>query len=80
MTFSYENQPAGATYTEAGFLTPGCLVRHPDRPDWGIGQIQSAIGDRITVNFENQGKILINALRIILEPVTLEEASQSYFP
>jgi len=43
-------------------------VRHPDRPDWGVGQIQSMIGDRITVNFENAGKVLINAALVTLEP------------
>ncbi len=37
-------------------LTPGSLVRHPERPDWGIGQVQSAIGQRVTVNFEHAGK------------------------
>lgn len=42
-------------------VTPGSLVRHPDRPEWGIGQVQSVIGERITVNFENAGKQLINA-------------------
>ena len=47
-------------------------VRHPDRPDWGVGQIQSMIGDRITVNFENAGKVLINAAVIALEPLDEE--------
>ncbi len=42
-------------------FTPGTLVRHPDRPDWGIGQVQSAIGARVTVNFEHAGKKLIKA-------------------
>lgn len=41
-------------------LEPGAFVRHPDRPDWGIGQVQSVIGKRATVNFENAGKQLIN--------------------
>jgi hypothetical protein len=50
-------------------LEPGQFVRHPDRPDWGLGQVQSAIGDRITVNFENAGKILVNAAVVRLEPV-----------
>jgi uncharacterized protein DUF3553 len=36
------------------------LVRHPERPDWGLGQVQSVVGARITVNFENAGKLLIN--------------------
>lgn len=53
-------------------LTPGALVRHPDRPDWGLGQVQSAIGSRITVNFENAGKLLINADVVSLEEVTEE--------
>ncbi len=38
-------------------LAPGMLVRHPQRPDWGIGQVQSAIGHRVTVNFEHAGKV-----------------------
>ena len=36
------------------------LVRNPDRPDWGLGQVQSAIGNRVTVNFENAGKVAMN--------------------
>jgi len=42
-------------------LIPGIYVLHPDKPSWGVGQVQSAIGNRITVNFEHQGKKLINA-------------------
>ncbi len=41
-------------------LVPGAFVRHPQRPDWGIGQVQSVVGDRVTVNFEHRGKRLIN--------------------
>lgn len=48
-------------------IEPGQFVRHPGRPDWGVGQVQSAIGDRITVNFENAGKVLVNAGVIELE-------------
>ena len=51
------------------FLTPGAYVRHPDEPDWGIGQVQSVIGERITVNFEHAGKQVINARTIDLIPV-----------
>ena len=47
-------------------LVPGAYVRHPQRPDWGIGQVQSAIGTRVTVNFENAGKQLINTAVIDL--------------
>ena len=41
-------------------LVPGAYVRHPQHPEWGVGQVQSAIGARVTVNFENAGKQLIN--------------------
>ncbi|MGQ0662550.1 MAG: DUF3553 domain-containing protein [Pseudomonadota bacterium] len=50
-------------------LVPGSFVRHPDRPEWGVGQVQSVIGARVTVNFENAGKLLINAAVVELEPV-----------
>ena len=49
-------------------LTPGALVRHPDQPDRGMGQVQSAIGHRVTVNFEHAGKKLIDTSVITLEP------------
>ncbi len=47
--------------SSASHLVPGALVRHPTEPEWGIGQVQSAVGNRITVNFEHAGKKLINA-------------------
>jgi hypothetical protein len=50
-------------------LVPGMLVRHPTQADWGLGQVQSAVGDRITVNFEHAGKLLINATVITLEVI-----------
>lgn len=50
-------------------LAPGMYVRHPDRPDWGIGQVQSSIGGKITVNFPDQGKVVIDGTRIALVPV-----------
>ncbi|RMD65275.1 MAG: DUF3553 domain-containing protein [Alphaproteobacteria bacterium] len=50
-------------------LTPGAHVRHPDRPEWGIGQVQSVIGDRVTVNFEHAGKVLIRTQIVTLELV-----------
>ena len=43
------------------------LVRHPQQPDWGIGQVQSAIGGRVKGNFENAGKLLINTDEVKLE-------------
>jgi hypothetical protein len=42
------------------------LVSHPNEPDWGTGQVQSVIGDRITVNFQHRGKVVINGARIVL--------------
>ncbi len=48
-------------------IEPGQWVRHPGRPEWGEGQVQSAIGPRITVNFEHQGKVLINAALVDLD-------------
>jgi hypothetical protein len=50
-------------------LSPGDFVRHPGRPDWGMGQVQSMIGHRITVNFENAGKLVIDGNVIELAPV-----------
>jgi hypothetical protein len=52
-------------------LSPGDFVRHPGRPDWGLGQVQSTIGNRITVNFENAGKVLIDGAVVELEPADL---------
>lgn len=49
-------------------LTPGDFVRNPARPDWGPGQIQSMIGHRITVNFENAGKLVIDGNIVELVP------------
>ncbi len=57
----------------ASAITPGSFVRHPDRPDWGVGQVQSAIGGRITVNFEHAGKVLVNAAMVSLEPLSETE-------
>ena len=50
----------------------GDFVTHSERPDWGVGQVQSIEGTRITVNFEHVGKQLINAEIISLIPVAAE--------
>ena len=50
-------------------LVPGALVRHPTQPDWGIGQVQSIDGHRVTVNFDHVGKRLMNAAVVALEVV-----------
>ena len=48
---------------------PDDFVVNPNNTDWGIGQIQSIINDKITVNFENVGKKVINNDEIILERI-----------
>lgn len=50
-------------------LAPGMFVRHPQHPDWGVGQVQSNIGGKITVNFRDQGKLVIDGSRVTLIPV-----------
>jgi hypothetical protein len=54
-------------------FTPGVRVRHPGQPDWGIGQVQSAIGRTVTVNFEHRGKVVVHADVVPLEPVEDED-------
>ena len=53
------------------FLTyePGDYVINPNEKDWGIGQIQSIINNKVTVNFENVGKNVINSKEIVLEKI-----------
>lgn len=43
------------------FLEPGVLVTHPAQEDWGVGQVQSVAGRKVTVNFENAGKQVIDS-------------------
>jgi FKBP-type peptidyl-prolyl cis-trans isomerase 2 len=52
-----------------GTIVPGAYVRHPAQPDWGIGQVQSVDGHRVTVNFDHAGKRLMNAAVVTLEVV-----------
>ncbi len=47
-------------------LEPGMLVEHPGQPDWGIGQVQSNAGGKITVNFREAGKMVIDGSRVTL--------------
>ena len=48
---------------------PGDKVFNPLNKDWGMGQVQSIIKDKITVNFENVGKKVINAKNIQLKKI-----------
>lgn len=58
-------------------LTPGMLVRHPNQPAWGVGQVQSNIAGRVTVNFRDEGKIVIDSFRVHLLPEFDSSASQA---
>jgi FKBP-type peptidyl-prolyl cis-trans isomerase 2 len=55
-------------------LVPGMRVRHPGEPEWGVGQVQSVVGDRVTVSFEHAGKRVINAAIVALREVGEDEA------
>jgi|TARA_B100000787_G_C16123801_1_gene263985 hypothetical protein len=48
---------------------PGDKVANPNNKDWGMGQVQSIINNKVTVNFENAGKKVINAENIELKKV-----------
>ena len=48
---------------------PGDKVYNPDNMEWGIGQVQSIIKDKVTVNFENVGKKVINSQNIELKKI-----------
>ena len=51
---------------------PGDYVKNPDNKGWGIGQVQSIIGNKVTVNFENCGKKVININNVKLEKINYE--------
>jgi len=48
---------------------PGDKVINPLNKDWGMGQVQSIINGKVTVNFENVGKKVININNINLEKI-----------
>ena len=48
---------------------PGDKVFNPEKKEWGIGQVQSIIKSKVTVNFENAGKKVINAENIVLKKI-----------
>ena len=51
---------------------PGDYVTNPSYKEWGIGQVQSIIGNKVTVNFENIGKKVINIENVNLEKISYE--------
>ena len=52
---------------------PGDKVVNPLNKEWGIGQVQSIINEKVTVNFENVGKKVINSKVIILKKIYNEK-------
>ena len=52
---------------------PGDYVINPAQKDWGIGQVQSIIKNKVTVNFQNQGKQVINGELVTLEKIKNEQ-------
>ena len=46
---------------------PGDKVTNPSNKEWGIGQVQSIINGKVTINFENVGKKVININEIKIE-------------
>jgi hypothetical protein len=66
--FLFGSKGSAMPPAQLSMIEPGQWVRHPDRPDWGVGQVQSAIGDRVTVNFEHAGKQLMNIRVVALQP------------
>jgi len=51
---------------------PGDKVINPLNKDWGMGQVQSIINGKVTVNFQNVGKKVININNISLEKINNE--------
>jgi len=52
---------------------PGDKVINPANKNWGIGQVQSIINEKVTVNFENVGKKAINSTNIELKKFKIDE-------
>lgn len=48
-------------------LAPGVFIRLPSESDWGVGQVQSVTGDRVTVNFEHRGKVTLILSNVEIE-------------
>ena len=48
-------------------LAPNAIFHHADQPEWGLAMVQTAIGNRVTVNFEHAGKQIIDTGVVALE-------------
>ncbi len=54
-------------------LEPGNFVVNPSQKEWGIGQIQSIIKNKATINFQNVGKQVVNLDNISLDKIPNEQ-------
>ena len=55
-----------------GDLTPGTFVINVKKEnEWGVGQVQSSINNKITINFENVGKKTINPKEVELKIINI---------
>jgi len=52
---------------------PGDYVINPANKDWGIGQVQSIVKYKVTVNFQNYGKQVLNTEIVLLEKIKNEQ-------
>jgi hypothetical protein len=57
--------------TNQSLYEPGMIVKHPNKPDWGLGQVQSSVGGVVTVNFQEHGKVVIHEGNVTLQVVSL---------
>ena len=55
------------------YFSLGDFVSHPDRPEWGLGQVQSIVGNNVTVNFPHAGKQMINCAIVELVKTDLPD-------
>ena len=53
------------------------IVEETNNPDWGLGQVQSVIGDRVTVVFEHAGKIVFRGEAVGLVPASINWLTKS---
>lgn len=56
--------------TMQSLYEPGMIVKHPNKPEWGLGQVQSSVGGVVTVNFQEEGKVVIHEGSVTLEVVS----------
>lgn len=76
MRQSLDNQAAKRTMNSANtpnparWFQPGDWVTLEGQDDWGMGQVQTVVGERVTVNFENAGKQLLHTGHALLKPAS----------